>query len=248
MRRFLLSLAFMAAFTPAAFAEGLTKAQVEEIIRDYIANHPQELVDSVQKLGDQQQKADQQISIDAIKKNREWLENNKNHAEAGNPKGDVTIVEFFDYNCGYCKQALTDLMTVLDKDKNVRLIFVEIPILGDSSILAAQWALAAKAQGGNYLAYHTALMKNHGPLNEESLTKHAKAAGLNVERLAKERTDPKINDIISENLNMARALGIQGTPAFVVGDQLIRGYVGVDGMIEAISTARKAKEGAKKKD
>lgn len=242
MRRLLLASAFLASFAfQPAMAEEFTKAQIEEIVRQYIADHPQELVDSVQRLQDQKVKAEDAASVKIINDNRNWLEKNKNHAEAGNPKGDVTIVEFFDYNCGYCKQALADLMTLLDKDKNVRLVFVEIPILGDSSILAAQWALAAKAQDGNYLAYHTALMKNRGPLNDETLKNHAKAAGLDIARLEKDRTDPKINDIISENLNMARAVGIQGTPAFIIGDQVIRGYVGIEGLTEAVANARKAK-------
>ncbi len=247
MRRLLLALSFIAAFTvPAMAADALTKADVEQIVHDYIAAHPQELVDSVQKLGQQKQAQDEAAAVVTINKNREWLEHNKNHAEAGNPKGDVTIVEFFDYNCGYCKQALGDLMTLLDKDKGLRLVFVEIPILGDSSILAAQWALAAKEQNGDYLAYHVGLMKNHGPINDDVLKSNAKAAGLDVARLEKDRMDPKINDIITENLNMARALGIQGTPAFVVGDELIRGYVGYDGMAQAIADARKAKADAKK--
>jgi protein-disulfide isomerase len=240
MRRLLLSLAFLAAFIAPACAEDFTRAQIEQIVGEYIATHPKELMDSVQKYGEQQQSAEQEEASKAVIANRAWLEQNPNHAEAGNPKGDVTIVEFFDYNCGYCKQALGDLMTILDKDKGVRLVFVEIPILGDSSMLAAQWALAANRQK-LYLEYHIGLMRFRGPITEDILTTQAQTAGLNVERLKKDKGDPKINTIIAENLNMARALGIQGTPAFVVGDQLIRGYVGLSGMEEAIANARAAK-------
>lgn len=248
MRRLLLTLLLLVGFAlPSSFvfavpagAEEFTKAQIEQIIHDYIQNNPQVMIDSVQKFSDRQQDSENEATTLAIQKNREWLVNNANHAEAGNPKGDVTVVEFFDYNCGYCKAALGDLMTLLDSDKNLRLVFVEIPILGDSSIEAAKWALAAKKQK-LYLEYHIGLMRYKGPLSEGVFEDQAKSAGLDVAKLKTDKMDPKLNDIIAENLNMARTLGIQGTPAFVIGDELIRGYVGHDGLVEAIAEARKNK-------
>jgi len=220
-----------------AQAEEFTREQIQQMIKDYIANNPQDLIQSVENYGKQQQEQDSQRASESIKKNMDWLTKNPNHAEAGNPNGDVTIVEFFDYNCGYCKQALTDLMKLLDKDKNVRLVFVEIPILGASSEEAARWALAAMKQK-KYLEFHIAMMNHKGPLDEGAVLQYAKQVGLDGEKLKKDKLDPKNEQIIAENLNMARSLGIQGTPAFVIGDELIRGYVGLEGLQDSVNTAR----------
>lgn len=238
MRRFLLTLLLMAGFTAPALAESFSREQLDQIIHDYIMKNPQVIIDSVNEFGKSQQEADNKKSAGAVKENMDWLLKNKNHAEAGNPKGDITIVEFFDYNCGYCKQALSDLMDLIDHDKNLRLVFVEIPILGDSSFEAARWALAANKQK-SYLPYHIMLMRHKGALDETILADYAKKAGLDVEKLKKDKADPALDAIMNENLKMAATLGISGTPAFVIGDQLIRGYVGADGLKQAITSARK---------
>lgn len=246
MRRILLALMLTSAFTvPAltaapAHAEEFTRAQIEAIIKDYIEKNPKVMIDSVEAFGKQQQKVQDQLGAEQITKNSDWLLKNKDHAEAGNPKGDVTVVEFFDYNCGYCKQALGDVLTLLDKDKKLRLVFVEIPILGDSSVEAAKYALAAKKQN-LYLEYHIAMMRHKGPINADVMLDYAKQVGINTEKMKKDAQDPAIAATIEDNLRMARTLGITGTPAFVVGKELIRGYVGLEGMSEAVSDARKAK-------
>lgn len=243
MRRLLLTASMLAAFTvPShpALSEEFTRAQIEQIIKEYIQAHPKEMMDSVENYGKQQQQVQDDQAAEQIRKNSDWLLKNPKHAQAGNPKGSATIVEFFDYNCGYCKQAVSDLMRLLDEDKNLRLVFVEIPILGESSEEAARWALAALKQD-RYLEFHIALMKHKGPLDEGAVLQYAKQVGLDIDKLKKDRLDPSIDQTIAENLNMARTLGIQGTPAFVIGDQLIRGYVGIDGLLAALDEVRKPK-------
>ncbi len=253
---------FMAAITAAALMIGaaapalaqdakaaapLDKAAIETIIHDYIMANPKVLMESVQRYGESQQENADKMASEEIVKNADWLFKNKEHAEAGNPKADVTIVEFFDYNCGYCKQAVGDIMKVLDDDKNVRLVFVEIPILGPSSEAAAKWALAAKRQN-LYLEYHMALMNHRGPFTDDVFFDLAKKAGLDVEKLKKDGEDPAIKQIIGENLRMAATLGITGTPGFVVNNQLVRGYIPAEEMKAEVAKAREAlkAEGAKK--
>lgn len=254
---------FMAAITAAALMIGaaapalaqdakaaapLDKAAIETIIHDYIMANPKVLMESVQQYGEQQQQNADKMATQEISKNADWLFNNPDHATAGNPKGDVTIVEFFDYSCGYCKQAVADVMKLLDEDKNVRLVFVEIPILGPGSEAAAKWALAAKRQN-LYLEYHLALMNHRGPFTEEVFFDLAKKAGLDVEKLKKDGEDPEIKQTIGENLRMAASLGITGTPGFVVNNQLVRGYIPVEEMKSEVAKARaELKEKAEKKD
>jgi protein-disulfide isomerase len=240
MRRFLLTLSIILAFAAPTMAAEFTKQQIEDIVKEYIKNNPKEIIDSVNAYGMQQQQEAEKNATNEVLKNMDWLTKNKNHAEAGNPKGDVTIVEFFDYNCGYCKQAFSDVMTLLDSDKNIRVVFIEIPILGANSSEVAAWALAADKQG-KYFEYHSALMRHKGPFDEAVLSDYAKKAGLDVSKLKKDKADTSIISILEENTSKAASMGITGTPAFVVGSQVIRGYVGVEGLRDAVKTARAKK-------
>jgi protein-disulfide isomerase len=240
MRRLLLALTLLICFglSIPAFAENFTKEQIEKIVQDYIMKNPKVLIDSVNAYGQAQQQEDEAQSNDQVLKNKDWLLKNKNHAEAGNPKGDVTIVEFFDYNCGYCKKAFSDIVTLLKEDKNIRLVFADIPILGSSSLEVAHWSLASSKQG-KYFEFHSALMNHHGAFDETTLSDYAKKAGLDVEKLKKDKAAPDIQAIVQDNIKMSGVMGISGTPAFVVGDQVIRGYVGLDGLRQAVQEARK---------
>lgn len=237
MRRFLLSLLLSFVCLAPAMAADMTRQEVESIIREYLMKNPQVIIDSVNEFGKSQQEAENKKSEEAVKANMDWLVKNPKHAEAGNPNGDITIVEFFDYNCGYCKQAMTDVMDIMDTDKKIRLVFIEIPILGEGSFEAARWALAAKNQG-KYLEYHIALMRHRGAYNEAILADYAKKVGLDVEKMKKDKADPALNAILDENLNMASQFGISGTPAFVVGTQVVRGYVPAADMRQIIAQQR----------
>ena len=144
----------------------------------------------------------------------------------GNPNGDVTIVEFFDYQCGYCKVVFPRIEKLLIDDSNLRFVFKEMPILGPNSVFAARAALAARMQGEKqYVAFHKVMMASRGSLNKASVFRFATDAGLDLERLKGDMEDDNINDMIRRNLKLADALSINGTPAFVIGDTIVRGAV-----------------------
>jgi protein-disulfide isomerase len=185
----------------------------------------------------EQQEAKERVSEGAVRENMDWLYSNDKHPTAGNPDGDVTVVEFFDYNCGYCKRALSDIMTIIGEDPNVRVVFIELPILGPGSTEAAKWAKASMAQG-RYLEYHVALMEHRGRLNEAQLEMIAKKVGLDVDKLKEDKEADYVANQLDENIAMARTLGITGTPAFVIGEDLARGYVGLEALKQGIAQKR----------
>lgn len=146
-------------------------------------------------------------------------------------------MEFFDYNCGYCKRAIPDIQNVLKDDENVRFVFKEMPILGPSSRTAALWALAAHNQD-KYFDYHVALMEFRGPKEEAQLEKLARDAGLDVEKMKQDIADGNIEEELNKVMSVASEIGVSGTPAFIVGETFIPGYIGEDGLKEAIKAER----------
>jgi protein-disulfide isomerase len=221
---------------PAAMADELTKAEVEKIIHEYIMSHPTDILDSVQQY---QEKSMREKSQDAVKNNKDDLYDTASPI-AGNPKGDVTLVEFFDYNCGYCKKVTPDLDKLIEQDKNLRVMFKEFPILSPTSEMAAKWALAAHKQD-KYYAFHEALMKNRTPLDEAVLEKIAKETGLDVEKLKKDAEGTDIMMQIEQNKSLAGNMDIRGTPAFVIGDEMAPGAIGLSEMKRMIEKARAKK-------
>jgi protein-disulfide isomerase len=155
----------------------------------------------------------------------------------GNPNGDVTLVEFFDYNCPYCRQVAPLLLEAVAADPRLRVVFKEFPILGPNSVFAAKAALAAHKQG-NYLAFHDGLMKSHGALDERKVLEAAAAAGLDVDRLKTDMEAPTIQALLDRNLDLGRALRLNGTPGFVVGDGVFAGARDLKGLQALISAAR----------
>ena len=155
----------------------------------------------------------------------------------GNPDGDVTLVEFFDYQCPYCKTIFPSIQALLAEDRNLRYVFKEIPILGRASVFAARAALAAHRQG-KYLEFHAALMLARGKLTETKVMRLAEKVGLDMDRLPRDMADRAIGDIIRRNLELAVALGIDGTPAFIIGDTQIPGAVEIDTLKALIARAR----------
>ena len=185
---------------------------------------------------DEQTRADQQAQ--ALSTHKDALFNPVEGTIIGNPKGDVTVVEFFDYNCGYCKSMVPAITEILDQDDNLRMVMKEFPILGTGSLVAAQAALAAREQG-KYAEMHMALISHKGALNRESVESVAKSIGLDVVKLVEDMKNPNINDILSSNMALAQDLGIEGTPALIVGDTLVPGAIGKDRLLNLIADARK---------
>lgn len=217
-------------------AEAMNKDQVEKIVKQYLMDNPDIIIDAINKYNDNQQSMEEKKFQDTLKTTRDELHSG-DLPFAGNPKGDVTVVEFFDYNCGYCKRAIDDVTEVLQKDKNVKFIFHDMPILSQSSSMAARYALAAQKQG-KYFEYHKALMHFNGSKTEDNLKSVAKDLGLDVDKLEADANSDEIRAKIKASLTMAQKLGIRGTPAFIIGNQLAPGYMTSDSMLEMIKKAR----------
>ena len=157
-------------------------------------------------------------------------------AEAGNPKGDVTIVEFTDYNCGFCRASVPDVQRLLKSDGNIRLVYRELPILSQSSRDAALWALAAARQG-KHKAFHDALFAG-GRADVANIAAAARTAGLNVAAAQTFAASPQANQEIERNLAFMRQIGFNGTPTFIIGDQILEGALGYDALKTAVEKAR----------
>lgn len=232
----------------AAGSTGFSESQkkdIDQMIHDYIMKNPEVMMESVKKYQEDQEVKRQQDSIAVLKENSDFFYKNAELPQAGNAKGDITIIEFFDYNCGYCKHAFSTVQKLIESDKNLNFHFVEFPILSEQSNLAAKWALAANKQG-KYWEFHQKVITLSGPKSEEGLTKVAQEVGLDVEKLKKDANSDEIKNLLIKNHEMAQKLNISGTPAFIIGDQIFRGYIEDDQFKSLIETERKARKDAKK--
>lgn len=215
------------------------KKQMEELIKNYILENPEVMIESLQRYQQKQREVAEQDAQKAVADHIDSLERSPRSPVAGNPNGDVTIVEFFDYHCGYCKKVFPAVQELLKSDKDVRYVFKDLPILGPESRLAAEFSLAVwKVDPSKYLAFHTALMTGRGDLSERHLIDVAKGLGIDVDSVKVERSLPGISAQLDENVELARQLGINGTPAFIVGGKLIPGAVDLATLRELVSKAR----------
>lgn len=222
---------------PAAAQEAMDKAAIEEIVRDYLLENPEIIVEAMERLQAKEREEQLARAKEAIAENSDALFNASYDPVAGNPDGDVTIVEFFDYHCGYCKRVMDTMLDVSEQDGNVRIVFKEFPILSTESGIAARAALASKNQG-KYTEFHVAMMRASGRLTEPKIMAIAEDLGIDTDQLKKDMKNPLIEAQIAENYRLADALGIRGTPAFVIGEQLIPGAVGEDSLKASIAAAR----------
>lgn len=247
MRKALIASAFagMVAIsaTPAAAAgdkQGLSpeqKAEIQKLIRETLLKNPEIIVQAVQELRRRQEEAKAAALQSTLKAKRSELLSNTSDPVVGNPKGNITIVEFFDYNCGYCKRVKGDLDAVVSKDGNIRVVYKEFPILGAGSHYASLAALASMRQG-KYEKFHNALISFRGRLGEPQVLAIAKAVGLDVAKLKADMKDKAIAEKIKENHELAKSLGITGTPAFVIGNQLVPGAVPAAEIVKHVADAR----------
>lgn len=214
------------------------EARIRELVKDYIIKNPEVIIEAVNEMRRKQEQQAQENAKDALKKHRDALIGAKELPIAGNPNGDVTIVEFFDYRCGYCKAVKPAVDEVLKSDGKIRLVLKEFPILGPNSTLASVAAYAAHRQG-KYMAFHEALMKYKDGIDEKVILDVAKRVGLDVEKLKADMRDPAIKTQIEATHRVARDLNINGTPAFVIGDEIVPGAIGPDEIREKVAAARK---------
>jgi protein-disulfide isomerase len=241
MKRLLVILiAFLAPFGLAAAAP-FTPEQEEaigRILRQYLEQHPELILEALEAAEAKARAAQEAAGRQAVAQRQRELEADPASPVLGNPKGDVTLVEFFDYRCPYCKQVAPSLEALLAEDKRLRIVMKEFPILGQDSIVAARAALAAERQG-KYFKFHNALMAVKGGLGEDTVYKTAAAVGLDVERLKADMARPEIEAQLRATYELAQALRIRGTPAFVVGGELIPGAVDLATLRQKIAAARK---------
>ena len=234
----LLAAACTAPLSPAAAQQSAPdKSAIEQIVKDYLLAHPEVIVESLNAFQRKQEAAEAEAQRGALVSRQDELFKNPSSPVLGNPKGDVTLVEFFDYQCGYCKSVHADVRRLIDSDTKVRLVYKEFPILGPASITASRAALAAQRQG-KYDALHSALMENRGQLDDDKIFRIAGSVGLDLDQLKKDMQAPEIDDALQRNLRLASELNIRGTPAFVVGDQIIPGAVSLDKLKELIAAGR----------
>jgi protein-disulfide isomerase len=229
----LLAVAFIVAapglVAPNAVAQSFNADQqrdIERIVRDYIKSHPEVILETLQA-AEARMKNDEEAraKLSLTMRQRDIFED-PGSPVLGNPKGDVTLVEFFDYRCPYCKQVHPALQALLGEDRNLRIVMKEFPILGKDSVFASRAALASMRQD-KYAPFHNALMTLHGQLSDDIVLKTAGSVGLDVDRLKADMGRPEVEAQIKATYDLAQALEVHGTPAFVIGGELIPGAVDV---------------------
>ncbi len=214
---------------------------IEQIIHDYLIAHPEVVVEAL-KAGDAQAKADEEAAVRAeIVKHRDELIHDAKSPVGGNPAGDVTIVEFFDYRCPYCKQVEPALEALLKEDPRIRVVYKEFPILGPESLIASQVSLAALKQSTQkYGRLHVALMNLKGELTQETILKTAESVGLDVAKIKADMHGHDIEALIKRNYDLADILKISGTPAFIIGSAMSPGAVDLATFRKMVADARKS--------
>ena len=227
--------------TPVAADTDLkTDEAMKALILDTIRENPEIIVEAMQILRAREQKQQADAAKAALSTHRAVLEQDPTAPIGGNPKGDVTVVEFFDYRCGYCKRVFPEVVELLSQDTNIRWVFKEFPILGPDSQLGAQVALAVwNIAPDQYWDFHTKVMATGGSLTKDKLFAIAEDTGIDTAVLETAMTDEAITESLQRNIELAHALGISGTPAFVIGDRIVPGAIGIDQFKSLIAEARK---------
>lgn len=209
---------------------------IEKIVKEYLLKNPTVIRDAMQALQAQEEKEKRELAAKTMKKLKSEIYADADSPVIGNPRGDVAIVVFFDYNCGYCRKSLTELQGLLDRDPMLRVIYKEFPILGPQSQVAATAALAAKRQG-QYIAFNKALLEADGA-GDAMIKGVSDKLKLNYAKLQQDMSDPKVGLEIERNIKLAAALDINGTPAYIVGDQIIPGAIDMTSLATMIAAER----------
>ena len=247
----LTALGFAVAFAGAALvpavpvsADEFTPAQKQELgafIREYLVNNPEVLQEAIQALDKKDKAAEEENRQKVVTSQAGPLFSSKYQATVGNPQGSATLVEFFDYNCHYCKGALPDVTRLMKGDSNLKLVLKDFPVLGPGSVEAAKVAAAARNQlpGDKFWAFHTKLLATHGPIGKAEALAVAKDLGLDMDKLAKDMESPEVKTGLQETMQLADSLQINGTPSFVVGQEVVVGAVGYDQLKDKVDSVHK---------
>jgi protein-disulfide isomerase len=211
------------------------RVAIERIVRDYILAHPEIIPEAMKRL------QSREVAL-LLETNRNAIETPFAGAQDGNPRGDVSVVVFFDYACPYCRQGQKDVLKLAGEDKGVRIVYRDFPVLSPDSDEAAMASLSA-AQQGKYPLYHNAMFNTPGKVAHDRTLAVAHTAGLDDARTARDLAAPALKAEIRRNLELGRALGLTGTPSYVIGDRILSGAVGFDALKEAVAEARQARAG-----
>jgi protein-disulfide isomerase len=231
-------------FAAPAYAQSFSPQQRDEIgaiVREYLLAHPEVLEEVSAELTKRQTAAESERNKAAVAKNADAIFNSPRGVVVGAKDGDVTLVEFFDYNCSYCKRAMSDMLDLIKTDPKLKVVLKEFPVLGPQSVEAAQIAVAARMQdssGKKYIDFHQKLMGGRGQADKARALAAAKDAGFDVARIEKDMNAPEVRATLEESYRLAEEMGMNGTPSYVVGKQILVGAVGVEKLKEAVSTAR----------
>jgi len=226
--------------TPAfAGFDDAQKKEIENLVRAYLLEHPEILRDMSANLEAKERAAEEMIRSKSMSENAAALFKSASDPVAGNPAGDVTVIEFMDYNCSWCKKAMKEVADIAEIDKNVRFVFKEFPIFGAGSEFAAKAAMAAARQN-KYWELHQALFQHEGQVNEDVTRQLAAELGIDVAKMENDMKDETITNAIAATQALAISLQINGTPAFIVDDKVFAGYVPKDQILAAIASIRES--------
>ena len=220
---------------------GEQRGEIERIVKEYLLSHPELLQDVMAELEKRQTLAEAEKHRAAVKEHSATIFSSPRQVTLGNAQGDVTVVEFFDYNCGYCKRAMADMLDLLQNDAKLKFVLKEFPVLGEGSVQAAQVAAAARMQdkgGKKYLEFHQKLLGGRGTADKTRALAVAKEVGFDVARLEKDRASDEVKGQLEESFKLAEALGLNGTPSYVVGNDVVVGAVGLNTLKEKVNSAR----------
>lgn len=238
--------ALVTAAAPAALAQSAMTAEertaLRAEIRAFLLEEPELIVEVLDTLEQRRREQQEQSAQDALASNADLLMRDGFSYVGGNPDGDVTMVEFIDYRCGYCKRAHPHVLDLLAADGELRFVVKEFPILGPDSVFAGRAALASLRQkdGALYKPFHDAMIEHRGALTETVVKQLAREVGLEIALLELDMADPEIEKQLQSTYELAGQLGINGTPAFVIGNQIVRGFVPSDQMAGLVAAARAA--------
>jgi len=213
------------------------RKEMEAIIKEYLLANPDLLREMSQLLEQKEKLAEDQQRKGALVSNADQIFRDGTDFVVGNPNGKVTMVEFFDYNCGWCKRGFPEVLSLIEEDKDLKFVMKEFPIFGGDSDYAAQAAIAANKQG-KYWALHVAMMSHEGKITKETVDEIAAAQGLDMAQLKKDMESPETAGILERNRNLAQSLAINGTPAFIIDDKLVPGYLPKAELASAINDVR----------
>jgi protein-disulfide isomerase len=218
------------------------RSEIERIVKEYLLQNPDLLQDVMAELEKRQAVAEAEKHRSAIRQYSAAIFNSPRQVTLGNPQGDVTVVEFFDYNCGYCKRAMTDMLDLIKGDAKIKFVLKEFPVLGEASVQAAQVAAAVRMQdktgGKKYLEFHQKLLSGRGQVDKARALVAAKEIGFDVGRIEKDMGSEEVRATLEESFKLAEALGLNGTPSYVVGSDVVIGAVGLNALKEKVNNAR----------